>query len=184
MRRADHDTYDETYPLSRWVLWAAFAAAFGCAAPGGELGEAERRQRMDELYRGDRKAFPGVPEVSAEELAELLRTGDVVLVDVREDDERRVSTIPGALSKAELERDAESYRGRRVVTYCTIGYRSGLYAAELRRRGFDAWNLSGSVLAWTHAGGPLVDEDGRETRRVHVYGAKWNLAADGYETLW
>jgi len=170
--------------MSRFVLWLTLAAAVGCAAPGEKLSEAERRARIDELYREDREAFPGVPEVSAAELAELLRTGDVVLVDVRGKDERRVSTIPGALSKAELEESADAYRGRRVVAYCTVGYRSGLYAAELRRRGFDAWNFAGSLLAWTHAGGPLVDADGAETRRLHVYGRKWDLAADGYETVW
>lgn len=170
--------------MSRILLSLTLAAAMACAAPGGKLSESERRARIDQLYREDREAFPGVPEVSAEELAELLRTRKVVLVDVREDEERRVSTIPGAVPKAELERDPSRYRGRRIVTYCTIGYRSGLYAADLRRRGFDAWNFAGSLLAWTYAGGPLVDAAGAETRRVHVYGRKWNLVADGYEAVW
>jgi sodium/bile acid cotransporter 7 len=51
------------------------------------------------------------------------------------------------------------------------------------RRGVDVLNLEGSVLAWTHAGGPLV-RDGVSTKRLHVYGRRWNLAADGYETVW
>ena len=45
-------------------------------------------------------------------------------------------------------------------------------------------NLAGSMLAWTHADGELVDSDGNPTKRLHVFGKRWNLAADGYEGIW
>jgi hypothetical protein len=41
-----------------------------------------------------------------------------------------------------------------------------------------------SLLAWSHAGGPLVDGEGRPTKRLHVFGARWDLAAEGYEPVW
>jgi hypothetical protein len=34
------------------------------------------------------------------------------------------------------------------------------------------------------SGGELADATGAPTRRLHVYGERWNLAADGYETVW
>ena len=43
--------------------------------------------------------------------------------------------------------DPAAWAGRRVVTYCTVGYRSGLYAAELLGRGVEALNLAGSLIA-------------------------------------
>lgn len=146
-----------------------------------DLTDMQERRRIAEMYEGYKADFPGVPDITVEELLQL--DGDFVLVDVRSPRERTVSMIPGAISRRELEADPAAYEGRRVVTYCTVGYRSGIYAGELRRRGVDAVNLAGSLLAWTHAGQPLVDADG-PTRRLHVYGPTWDLAADEYETTW
>ncbi len=151
-----------------------------CGAPR-PASDADKRQRIAEMYQGYKESFADVPDITVDELLAL--GDDVVVVDVREERERRVSMIPGALAKEVFEGNAEAYGGRRVVAYCTVGYRSGRYTAELRRRGWDALNLEGSLLAWTHAAQPLVDEDG-ETRRLHVYGKEWDLAAEGYETVW
>ena len=106
-----------------------------------------------------------------------------MLVDVRSDDEREVSTLPGAISQKEFEKDPDRFAGREVVTYCTIGYRSGRFTEKLVQKGWDAHNLRGSIVAWTHVGGGL-DQGGTPTRRVHVYGRTWNLVAEGYEAVW
>jgi hypothetical protein len=39
------------------------------------------------------------------------------------------------------------------------------------------------VLLWSHEGLPLTSSDG-PTRRVHVYGPRWNLLPAGYEAVW
>ena len=147
------------------------------------LPEAEKAARVQELYAGYRDAFPEAEEMTVEEFLALQATADPVVVDVRTDPERAISMIPGAISREEFELRREELGERPVVTYCTIGYRSGLYAEELKQEGLDAYNLEGSILAWTHAGQRL-EEGGRETHRVHVYGRKWNLAADDYEPVW
>jgi sodium/bile acid cotransporter 7 len=128
--------------------------------------------------------FASVPDVSAADLLAGRGPAGAVLVDVREPAERAVSTLPGAVSREAYLADDARYAGRPVVVYCTIGYRSGLFAAELRAAGVDATNLAGSLLAWTWAGGPLVDPTGAPTRRVHVYGPAWDLVAPGYEATW
>ena len=145
--------------------------------------EAARRlvvQRMVEDIRAD---YPDVATISA---AALLREGareGFVLVDVRTDRERAVSTLPGAISASAFEARIREFAGRTVVAYCTIGARSSAYAREMGERGVEILNLEGSALAWTHVGGALVSGDAATTR-LHVYGRRWNLAADGYETVW
>ena len=71
-----------------------------------------------------------------------------------------------------------------IVAHCTIGYRSGKYVAKLQRQGLDALNLKGSILSWVHAGQPVVTFEGEETKRVHVYGQKWDLLPQGYKAVW
>jgi rhodanese-related sulfurtransferase len=105
-------------------------------------------------------------------------------VDVRESSEQQVSMLPGAIPVEEFERTLEKYRDRIIVTYCTVGYRSGVYARKLREQGLDAFNLRGSILLWLHSGRQVVDGDGRSTRRVHVYGSEWDLDPEGYESVW
>ncbi len=128
--------------------------------------------------------FPDIPEVDAPEAMAWIDTAAVTLVDVRAPRERAVSQIPGAIPEAVFEQRLDEFEGRPVLFYCTIGYRSGLATKRWRRRGIEAFNLRGGILAWTHAAGPLVDPNGKPTRRVHVYGKRWNLLPPGWEPLW
>ncbi len=171
------------------VALPALAAALALPPPFGTVAaqsrdtEEGRRLIMERMIEEIREDHPDVATISAATLREALPSGDFVLVDVRTERERRVSMLPGAIPAGEFERRLAELAGRTVVVYCTIGARSSAYAREMGRRGVDVRNLEGSVLAWTHAGGPLV-HDGVPTRRLHVYGRRWNLAADGYETVW
>ena len=81
-------------------------------------------------------SVPSVPEITATaliaEMRDDQRTNPYVLVDVRTDDERKVSAIRGSISHSKYEADFDaSYRDKRVVAYCTIGYRSGKYVEKL-----------------------------------------------------
>ena len=129
-----------------------------------------------------RLLFPGQPEISVAEWLARPKDRPAVLVDVREPHERRVSMLPGAITKEDFERDSARYRSWLVVPYCTIGLRSGLYTRELRGRGFEVRNLAGSALAWAHAGLPF-ETSGKATRRVHVFNGDWNLLPRGYEPV-
>jgi rhodanese-related sulfurtransferase len=150
---------------------------------GGELTDDQKLERINDLYEKYKRSFPDVPDVSAEEFVAMRRENDVVLVDGRKKREQRVSMLPGAIPSREFEKNIEKYKEKTIVVYCTIGSRSGHYARDLIEKGFTAYNLRGSILAWIHAGQKLVSE-GKETRRVHVYGRRWNLAPKGYEAVW
>jgi len=149
-----------------------------------DMTDAEKRAAIDRMTAEYRKEYEDVPELSVSELVSRMETEDVIVVDVRTRPEQAVSMIPGAIPQSEFESHKEKYKDKTVITYCTIGSRSGRYAHLLRSEGFIAHNLSGSILAWAHAGRLLVGPGGAETRRVHVYGPKWNLLPRGYIPVW
>lgn len=169
-----------TWPLLG--VLTAFCSACAAPPPGtdrAKLGEIEGQ------YAGYKQEFADVPEYDAETLVEMAPVAELpVFVDVREPEEQAVSMIPGAMTQEEFEAHKEEYKDREIITYCTIGYRSGLYAAQLRKEGFNAGNLKGSVLSWAHAGGEFWDAEGNPTKRVHVYGEEWNLLPEDYEAVW
>ncbi len=142
-----------------------------------------KQERIDEMYKEYKKSFPDVPDITVQKMLERKKEEELVLVDAREPQERAVSMIPDASPVTEFEKHMDQLKDRPIVVYCTIGYRSAEYTKELQKKGFDAFNMKGGILAWTHTGRPLVT-DSTQTNRVHVYGEKWDLAADGYESTW
>jgi len=160
------------------------AIVFSACGATPDLSDSAREDRIGEMYAEYEISFANVEAISVEEYVALLGTlAEPVLVDVRKPAERAVSMIPGAIAKEEFEQRRDELNGRNVVTYCTVGYRSGLYASELLDEGWAVLNLEGSILAWTHSGRDLV-ADGEPVRRLHVYGRQWDLAASGYEAVW
>ena len=119
---------------------------------------------------------PEVPEVTVEQLIGLQKGDDceagAIVVDVRSPAEYQVSMIPGAITQQQYEEQRSEYADKLVIAYCTIGYRSGLFAFKLRKQGVDARNFKGSILAWCNAEQPLTTLDGKATNRVHTYSAK------------
>lgn len=182
--------YTAKAPFLLLNAMAASCVLFSCC--GGpfqehdspDLTDTEKRAVIDRMLAEYRKDYEGVPELSVSELVSRMKTGEVVLVDVRTQPEQAVSMIPGAIPHTEFEARKNEYSDKTIVAYCTIGSRSGKYAATLRKESLDACNLEGSILAWAHAGRSLIDSEGAETRRVHVYGPKWNLLPKGYIPIW
>ncbi len=108
---------------------------------------------------------------------------DLVIIDVREKFERDISVIPGSISKAEFEANKKKYIQYNVVVHCTIGFRSTEYAKSLIPEGFIVSVLKGGILGWIHAGQAIIDKEGKETKKVHVFTEAWNLVPKGYESI-
>lgn len=142
-----------------------------------------RAGKIEGMFSTYQRDFKDAPFITAHELVSRRRETNVLIVDVRTEKERQVSAIPHSISKEEFERDENKYKTNKIIVYCTIGYRSGLYTERLQKKGFDAYNLKGGVLAWADAGQLFVGQEG-PTKRVHVYGAKWNLLPSDYEAVW
>jgi rhodanese-related sulfurtransferase len=103
-----------------------------------------------------------VDPVSAPELSRLLRDEPerLVLLDVREDDERATAAIEPSLHIPMQEvtsRIAELPKDRRVVVYCHMGTRSEMIAWFLEQKGFTGvGNLVGGIDAWSRTVDPTV----------------------------
>ena len=120
------------------------------------------------------------------ELKSLLKS--ILLVDVRSLEEREISIIPGSISKEEFETrrraDPTFSRDRAIVVYCTIGYRSAIYAQALIKDGIRVKNLKGGVLAWAAEQLEFKTMSGAPTKKIHVYGKRWNILPENYEPVW
>ena len=147
----------------------------------------EKQSQIARLYRQYAHEFPDVRGITAAQLQQLQQREKIVAIDVRTPEEIAVSRIPGSITTAEFERnlrqDSAQYRGKTIVAYCTIGYRSGLYAQKLQQQ-VEILNLEGSLLAWSHVAGKLLDADDNTTNKVHVFGRQWQLTSESYEPVW
>jgi rhodanese-related sulfurtransferase len=102
-------------------------------------------------------------EVEPERAADLIGSGAVQLVDVREAYEVEAGRIAGArhIELGRLASEAETIdRAQPVLFYCRIGSRSGMAANAFRRAGYAAYSLTGGLTAWHERGLPLEPEDG------------------------
>ncbi len=150
---------------------------------GEEVSDAELLAKIETMYQDYRQDFPNIGEVTAQKLTEWISLRNVVLVDVRKPAERAVSQLPNSITKNDLEASLDSFTNRPIVVYCTIGYRSGNFTKDLKKKGVKAYNLEGGILAWVHHGG-TVEHDGSPVQKVHVYGKRWSLLPVGFEAVW
>ena len=161
-----------------------FLTATACSqSEARNASDAERRQKIEEMYEDYREAFADVPDISPERAMALLKTEKVVFIDDRKPEEQAVSMLPNSITAADFLRDPSEFEDYTKIGYCTISYRSGKLAQELQGRGIRIYNLRGGILAWVHDGGTVFDKNG-PVRRIHVYGPKWNLAPNAYEAVW
>ena len=108
-------------------------------------------------YLGERD---GIEQLSPRELADRLRRGEVVVLDVRPESEYRAGHIPGAISAplSVLDMVAKGLpRRREIVAYCRGPY--CVYADDavrlLRKRGLNARRLDVGFPEWRRAGHPV-----------------------------
>jgi len=142
-----------------------------------------RLQKMNQMYNDVKQQpqFADHPDLLMHDLYRVLQypSSRVVVVDIRHDYERRVSTIAHAISVAEYRRRAElgELDDFIVVTCCTIGVRSLKFVAkELQNMddmgvtpAYELTNLRYGLLSWIHAGYPVVDPSGQPVKRFHYF---------------
>lgn len=100
-------------------------------------------------------------EVTPSELAERLRAGTAIAIDVREPAEQARGTVAGAqlvpLSRFDLEA-VEALRDGEIlpIFYCHAGGRTMNLATQLLGRGWtEVVHLNGGLLAWVAEGLPI-----------------------------
>jgi sodium/bile acid cotransporter 7 len=148
-----------------------------------ELTNGDKRKKINQMYVEYKRQFPEVSDISTQKAMKLADMKQVIFIDVRESEEQQISMLPGAITQKEYLDHPEKYNDVVKIVYCTISYRSGLLAQKLQKDGVVMYNLRGGLLAWVHDGGKVFDRNG-ESKRIHVYGRKWNLGPKNYEAIW
>ncbi len=118
-----------------------------------------------------------VDVISVNQLLDL--EDNYLLLDAREEEEFNVSHIPGAkyigYKNPHLEVLKDIDHNRKIILYCSIGYRSEKIGIKLSKKGFtDISNLYGSIFEWVNTGQELESIDGKPTKKIHAYNKSWS----------
>ena len=93
-----------------------------------------------------------IPQITPQELRQCLETGeDLVLIDVREDEEVAFGMIPGAqhIPMGEIPYRTEDIpNDAKVIFICRSGSRSQRVCEYLEQFGIHATNLNGGMIEW------------------------------------
>lgn len=191
----------------------------------------KKKTSCEQMYKKYHSKFSSIETLTSDDFLRDFHTGNnnnntttsngnnnttVTLVDVRTKAEQKVSMIPGAITLHEFElnlkQNPKKWResGQLVVTYCTIGYRSGLEAQRLREL-YHIGNIKhlDGIVPYTHAcstmlstmemkehkdsvSGKMMSLDlpflidpktKKATQKVHVFGSTWDVASDDFQTV-
>ena len=103
-----------------------------------------------------------ITEISPQDAAAKLNSGDAVVVDVRDKDEWDEGHIPGAthMSRGTIELDIEEKvpdPNAMIICHCGGGGRSALAAETLQKMGYkNVRSMAGGLKAWKAAGLPTT----------------------------
>ena len=103
-----------------------------------------------------------ITEISPSEAAEKSKSGEAVIIDVREKDEWDEERIPDAIhmSRGTIELDIEEKvpdPNAVVICHCGGGGRSALAAENLQKMGYkNVRSMAGGLKAWKAAGLPTA----------------------------
>jgi phage shock protein E len=106
------------------------------------------------------EAKKNIIEISSQDAATKLKSGEAVIVDVRDKDEWDEEHIPGAmhLSRGTIELDIEEKvpdANAIIICHCGGGGRGALVTESLRKMGYkNTRNMAGGFKAWKAAGLP------------------------------
>lgn len=143
----------------------------------GTEGMAMTPKRASDLVAAARSR---IENLTVDQVAEELDRGEVVLVDLREQNERQLhGVIPGAIHapRGMLEFWAdptiplhrpEFDPDRRVILHCAAGGRSALAADTLKEMGYgNVAHLQGGFEAWKAAGRLVLPAEGSPEAPAH-----------------
>jgi rhodanese-related sulfurtransferase len=165
-------------------FWPLFAvAATGNSEQNNVQTDTAKKHRIESMISEFEPKF-NTPQIEVTAVERLVKEKNYVLLDVREPKETRVSIIPGAITKEQFEQNPTLYKDKKIIAYCTIGYRSSKFAERMNKQGYQISNMRGSLLLWSHAGGALVNARGEPTQQMHVYGRDWDLLPKRYQSTY
>lgn len=125
-----------------------------------------------------------VKEIHSDSLAKRLAKGDstLLLFDTRAPEEYAISRLRDAI-RVDPDMDAETFfkayndtlKGKDLVFYCSVGYRSSIFAERLQKTAaptdYSIANLRGGLFRWYNEDRPLFRDVQVDT--IHPYDEHW-----------
>ena len=131
---------------------------------------------------------PAVAGISHQQLQRSLKNdseaSQILIFDVRRREEYDVSHLKNAIplnqnlsSEDFIRLHAAKLAGKKLVFYCSVGYRSSGFIEQIQqeasRLGYQSvQNLTGGIFFWYNEGLPVYKQNGL-TDQVHPYDAFW-----------
>jgi len=170
------------FVLNQKFWLGLFVITAGITTPTISLAQSEKLKSVHEWIED---AYPSVDHIdSTEYLQELKPSDDVIIFDVREPEEYKVSHLRDAIQVSPnisrqdfIQQFGEILKDKQVVFYCSVGRRSSLLADRVSDSLFDQgaadiFNLKHGIFGWHDEQKPLVNE-GKETDFVHPFSWRW-----------
>ncbi|NAS31396.1 rhodanese-like domain-containing protein [Flavobacteriaceae bacterium R38] len=119
-----------------------------------------------------------IPYITVEKLSEI--QDNVILIDSREKEEFEVSHIKDALyvgyDDFKIDALKNISKNQKIVVYCSLGVRSETIARKLKKQGYtNIYNLYGGIFEWKNKNLPIVNNQGKETNKVHAFSKEWGV---------
>lgn len=115
-------------------------------------------------------------------VTELRSKKNLVYLDARESKEFNVSHIINAIYVGFDDFDQKKVisavkdKNATIVVYCSIGVRSEKIGEKLLNMGYkNVFNLYGGIFEYKNNGGKVVDNQNRETDKIHTYNKEWSV---------
>ena len=137
------------------------------------------QESLNEVLKKHHKS--DIPYISATELRMQQSKNDVIILDSRELQEYKVSHIESAISVGfdvfSMENIFKIVKNKEtpIVIYCTLGIRSEIIAARLKKAGYkDVKNLYGGICEWKNKEYKVIDSTQQKTNNIHTYSKQWS----------
>ena len=139
---------------------------------------------LGKIHQSIKASYPNMPHISPAQLEKQLASDELLIFDTRPLEEYNVSHIAGAI---QIEPDAtpehfsakfgESLKNKRIIVYCSVGWRSSILGTRLENAALSAGavsiqNLEGGLFGWHNDNRPLVNQSGT-TSKIHPYNPYW-----------
>ncbi len=153
------------------LLWIVAVALY---LPACSQEPATFEEKLETLYSHT------IPVIQPQQLKfELDRGEKIILLDTRSRTEYDVSHLKDAIYI-----DYEGFRKKdvkdlpkdvKIVTYCSVGYRSEKIGEQLKALGFETvYNLYGGIFEWVNQDYPIENKQAENTKKVHTYNEDWS----------
>ncbi len=136
-----------------------------------KIGDIQTLEAQTESLRCE---YPEFEHLRSATLAALMNHNrEVLIIDVRRDEEFQVSHLPGAVHLDTTDKIASYLATAAPLPEVIVFYSaSGVRSAKLLREMPEKWplagaNLAGGIFAWANEGRPLINDAEEEVRQVH-----------------